>query len=464
MPVLAEGKTRTAWLWTFIARDESDLELIGYRYSPSRSGETPVLVLGGTKGFLIPDGYTAYNKVTTPTGRERVGCIAHLRRRFFDALSSAPQARRPPDLILEVYKVEQIAADQGIVGTPKHLVLRQEKSRQVMQDLRSWLEAEQPKHLPKGPLGEAIGYALNQWGLLIRFLDDARLPVDNNGSERALRPVALGRKNYLFVGHDQAGQNIAGLYSLIATCEANSTNPFEYLADVLPRLSTHTASRHRRTPPPPVDARACEQLLTPVALFGRLASGSDRSLDKRTRGHAREVVQPSPESSAARGPRLDVDSVDAHRRRPWKCKPLCLCRRRNGDSLKARVWSQRPQHLAHEIDCLLPVAAARTHQDLNRDRHEPEPSSPPPVQPRRRSSTRSFPKNAACQLRQMGTDRCLSRYVPNGDMVSLIACTPLSGRGRTWNRHEGRPEPPRVTARSRRAARTGTPPSPSSPR
>jgi transposase len=251
--VLAEGKTRTAWLWDFIAK-EKDQELIGYRYSPSRSGETPVEVLGGTKGYLIVDGYTAYNKVTTPEGRERVGCIAHLRRRFFDALSSAPQARRALDLILEVYKVERVASDQGIVGTAKHLALRQEKSCQAMQDLRDWLEAERSKHLPKGPLGEAIGYALNQWGPLTRFLDDARLPVDNNGSERALRRAALGRRNYLFVGNDKAGQNIAGLYSLVATCEVNGINPFDYLADVLPRLGTHPASRiaellpHRWTP------------------------------------------------------------------------------------------------------------------------------------------------------------------------------------------------------------------------
>ena len=253
--VLDEGKTRTAWLWTFIGK-EGDQELIGYQYSPNRSGETPVKVLGGTKGFLISDGYTGYNKVTTPEGRERVGCLAHLRRRFFDALSSAPEARRALDLILEVYKVEKIASDLGIVGAPKHLALRQEKSRQAMQDLRAWLEAEQPKHLPKGPMGEAITYALNQWGPLTRFLDNARLPVDNNGSERALRPAALGRKNYLFVGHDQAGQNIAGLYSLIATREVNGVNPFEYLSDVLPQLGSHPASRidellpHTWKPPP----------------------------------------------------------------------------------------------------------------------------------------------------------------------------------------------------------------------
>jgi transposase len=156
-----------------------------------------------------------------------------------------------------VYKVERLAAEMNVLGTPEHLALRRDRSRRTMDELRSWLEAEQPKHLPKGPLGEAIGYALNQWGRLTRFLDNARLPVDNNASERALRPAALGRKNYLFVGNDQAGQNIAGLYALVATCEVNGVNPFEYLADVLPRLASHPASRidellpHRWSAAPP---------------------------------------------------------------------------------------------------------------------------------------------------------------------------------------------------------------------
>ena len=94
-----------------------------------------------------------------------------------------------------------------------------------------------------GPISTAIRYALNQWRELGRFLDDARVPLDNNASERSLRRVALGRKNYLFVGDVDAGRNIAGLYSLVATCEARGINPFEYLADVLPRVADHPNSR-----------------------------------------------------------------------------------------------------------------------------------------------------------------------------------------------------------------------------
>jgi transposase len=256
--VQAKGKTRTAWLWSFIARDESEKEMIAYVFSRSRSGETPVRVLADTMGKLLVDGYSGYNKVTLPGGRERAGCLAHLRRKFFDAQSAAPDAaKRAMDFILEVYKVERAALDNDLLGTPEHLEMRQGRSREVMDEFKAWLDAEQPRHPPRGPMGEAIGYALGQWDALTLFLTDPHLPVDNNASERALRVAALGRKNFLFVGSDEAGENLAGLYSLIATCEANGVNPVEYLANVLLRVQTHPASRidellpHNWTPPRP---------------------------------------------------------------------------------------------------------------------------------------------------------------------------------------------------------------------
>ena len=190
------------------------------------------------------DGYSGYNKVTVPGGRERAGCIAHLRRKFFDAQSSAPDAaRKAMDFILEIYRVERAALDNEILGTPQHLEMRQTRSKAVMDEFRTWLDAELPRHLPQGAMGEAIKYAINQWDALTLFLTDPHLPVDNNASENALRICALGRKNFLFVGNDAAGENLAGLYSLVATCEANGVNPVDYLADVLLRVQTHPASR-----------------------------------------------------------------------------------------------------------------------------------------------------------------------------------------------------------------------------
>jgi transposase len=258
MRVLAKQKTRTAYLWTFLGRDADDKEIIAYQFSPTRSGETPVRVLGNSMGKIVVDAFSGYNKVTTPAGRLRCGCLAHCRRGFFDALPNAEDAARTAlDYILEVYKVEAEARERGVAGTDEHLALRCERSRPVMESFHAWLEAEKPKHLPKGPMGEAIRYALNQWQTLIAFLDDARLPVDNNASEAALRAAALGRRNFLFVGHDKAGENLAGLYSLVATCEANGVNPAAYLTDVLVRLQSHPASRidellpHHWRPLPP---------------------------------------------------------------------------------------------------------------------------------------------------------------------------------------------------------------------
>ena len=244
MRVLAKKKTRTAWIWSFIARDQAEKEIIAYVYSKSRSGETPVRVLTDTIGKLLVDGYSGYNKVTVPGGRERAGCIAHLRRKFFDAQSSAPDAaRKAMDFILEIYKVERAALDNEILGTSQHLEMRQTRSKAVMDEFRAWLDTELPRHLPQGAMGDAIKYAINQWDALTLFLTDPHLPVDNNASENALRICALGRKNFLFVGNDAAGENLAGLYSLVATCEANGVNPVEYLADVLIRVQSHPASR-----------------------------------------------------------------------------------------------------------------------------------------------------------------------------------------------------------------------------
>jgi len=256
--VQAKGKTRTAWLWSFIARDEADKELISYVFSRSRSGETPVRVLGDTLGKLVVDGYSGYNKVTLPGGRERAGCLAHLRRKFFEAQSTAPDAaKQAMDYILDVYRIERAALDADLLGTPEHLGMRQTQSRVVMEAFKAWLDLEQTRQLPKSPIGEAIGYALGQWDALTLFLTDPHLPIDNNASENALRVAALGRKNFLFVGHDEAGENLAGLYSLVATCEVNGVNPVDYLADVLLRVQTHPASRidellpHNWTPPRP---------------------------------------------------------------------------------------------------------------------------------------------------------------------------------------------------------------------
>ena len=159
------------------------------------------------------------------------------------------------EFILNVYRIERAALDVDLLGTPEHLEMRQTQSGAVMDEFKAWLDAEQPRHPPRRLMGKAMGYALGQWKELTLFLTGPHLPIDNNAFERALRTCALGRKNFLIVGTDEAGENLAGLYSLIATCEANGVNPVDYLADVLLRVQTHPASRidvllpHNWTPP-----------------------------------------------------------------------------------------------------------------------------------------------------------------------------------------------------------------------
>lgn len=169
--------------------------------------------------------------------------MAHARRKLFEALPTAPEAQVALDLIVDLYRIEHFAAAANILGTAEHLEARRTQSAQVISKLSSWLAIEQTKHPPKSPFGKAIRYARGQWTALTRFLNDARLALDNNASERALRTISLGRKNYLFVGTDAAGENLAGLFSLLATCEENGVNPEQYLADVLPRLQTHPNAR-----------------------------------------------------------------------------------------------------------------------------------------------------------------------------------------------------------------------------
>ena len=239
------------YIWTFLGHDDTEnADFIAYRYSDTRSGDTPYNILGSTTGSLVVDAYSGYNRVTIPEGRVRAGCLAHVRRKFFDAESSAPEdSTEAMALILRVYEVEAKAKHFGLIGTKKHLELREHESKQHMSQFHSWLIEKQAFHPPKSAMGKSIAYTLAQWETLLEFLGDAKIPLDNNAAERALRVVALGRKNYLFAGTSQSAENLAGLYAVISTCEACGVNPTDYIADVLLRTDNHVSLRARRTSP-----------------------------------------------------------------------------------------------------------------------------------------------------------------------------------------------------------------------
>jgi len=229
------GKTKNGFVWTFGARDDDGELDVAYVFADDRSGATPKTLLEGTSGVLLVDGYSGYNVVDEVSTRRRAACHAHLRRYFHESLPTAPIAQQMLDLVAELYVAEHAADAQRLVGASK-LDFRKQRAGPIRERMRAWLDAQRERHPPKSPIGVAIRYADNQWAELGVFLDDERVPLDNNGSERALRRIALGRKNYLFVHDGDAGTSLAGLYSLVATCEARGINPFAYLADVLTRV------------------------------------------------------------------------------------------------------------------------------------------------------------------------------------------------------------------------------------
>ncbi|AKU95769.1 Mobile element protein [Labilithrix luteola] len=235
------GKPKTGFVWTFGAADADGGYDIAYQFAESRSGSTPKAVLEGTKGVLLVDGYSGYNDIEKISSRKRAACFARVRRYFFESLKTTPVAQEALDIITELYRVEHDAKEQRLSET-SHLELRKQRAGPIRDRLKAWLDEHRSRHPPKSPLGTAIRYTLAQWDELGVFLVDARVPLDNNASERALRRIALGRKNYLFVGDVDSGKSLAGLYSLVATCESRGINPFDYIVDVLGRVQDHPMS------------------------------------------------------------------------------------------------------------------------------------------------------------------------------------------------------------------------------
>ena len=248
VPVLAPGagKTKTGRLWTYV-RDErphngSLAPAAVYFYSPDRKGEHPASHLKGFKGVLHADGYAGFNAIYEKGAVVEAACWAHVRRKFFDehADNGSPIAKEAIDRIGALYAIEDEAR-----GRPpdERRRLRQAKSRPLAEALNAWFVATKLKLSPKSDLAKAIRYALGRWPALIGYLDDGRLEIDNNAAERSIRPLALGRKNYLFAGSDKGGERAAVAYSLIETAKMNSLNPEEYLRDILARIADHPINR-----------------------------------------------------------------------------------------------------------------------------------------------------------------------------------------------------------------------------
>ena len=237
-PVLAKGKTHTGRLWVYIGGGRDNPTCVIYDYTKSRSQTAPQKFLKGYRGYLQADAYAGYDILYKDGTIIEVGCWAHCRRKFIDIIKAAKEpslADIAVKYIGELYQVEREAAK---LTSLQRKYYRRKYSKPILKRFYRWLRNHQVKTLPKSPIGKAIAYALNHWHALNNYRRDGILNIDNNTSERAIKPVVLGRKNYLFAGSHEGAKNAAVLYSLIETCKLIEINPFDYLKDVLTRLPT----------------------------------------------------------------------------------------------------------------------------------------------------------------------------------------------------------------------------------
>lgn len=248
IPVLSpgNGKTKTARLWPYVRDDRPWADpappAVWFKYSPDRKGERPLQHLQDYHGILQADGYAGFNRLYE-TGRVvEVGCWAHVRRPFYDLSVAADSAiaREALERIQALFAVEA-----EIRGRPaeERRAVRQARAGPLLEDLHRWFHSTLSKLSRKSPLAIAIRYALTRWVALTRYRDDGRLELENNAAERALRAVALGRKNFLFLGADTGGERAEVIYSLIGTAKLNGLDPQAYLRHVLEHIADHPINR-----------------------------------------------------------------------------------------------------------------------------------------------------------------------------------------------------------------------------
>lgn len=248
VPVLApgNGKTKTGRLWTYVRDGRPAADLIApavwFAYSPDRKGERPQEHLREFRGILQADGYAGFNRLYEAGQVTESACWAHVRRKFYDLdqAHASPLAAEALRRIGELYGIEE-----GIRGRPaeERRQVRHERARPLLESLHAWLHDSLARLSKKSETAAAIRYTLGRWAALMRYCDDGRLEIDNNAAERALRAVALGRKNYLFAGSDAGGERAAAIYSLIGSAKLNGVDPEGYLRDVLGRIADHPIKR-----------------------------------------------------------------------------------------------------------------------------------------------------------------------------------------------------------------------------
>jgi len=234
------GRCATGYLWV-AGRPGSD---VLFEFHPGRGKEFAQKLVGGFKGYLQRDGYGVYASLVQdrPEDLIPVGCMAHVRRKFADAYEDRPEeAQWFVEQIRKLYLIEKHARDEGLLANQRH-TLRHQLGPPIWSAIKERLDLLAPGLLPQSPLGKAVRYALAEWKSVQNHLRDGRLEIDNNLTENAIRPSAVGKKNYLFIGHPDAGWRSAVIYTVIASCRRHGIDPWVYIKDVFTRLPALTTS------------------------------------------------------------------------------------------------------------------------------------------------------------------------------------------------------------------------------
>jgi hypothetical protein len=235
------GKTHRAYLWTYCPGAFESMQAVVYDFTETRSGKNAEAFLGAWRGKLVCDDYSGY-KAIIAKGVTECGCLAHARRKFFDlyANNKSQIAEHALDYFGQLYEIEQNLQD---LDAEARRQMRQAKAKPIADAFHTWMTAHRLKVPDVTATAKALDYSLTRWEALTRYLDDGNLPPDNNHVENQIRPVAVGRSNWLFAGSLRAGQRAAAIMSLIQSAKLNGHDPYVYLKDVFTRLPTQAANR-----------------------------------------------------------------------------------------------------------------------------------------------------------------------------------------------------------------------------
>jgi len=229
-----QGDTHKGYHWVYHAPME---KLVCFDYQKGRGRAGPREFLKDFHGVIQVDGYKAYDIFDDTEHTRLLGCMAHVRRKFEQALNNDKnRSEYVLNKIKELYLIERKADG---MNAEQRKALREEESHPILKKMRQWMEEQYKQVLPKSVIGNALGYALSLWERLIRYIEDGRYEIDNNWVENAIRPVAIGRKNYLFAGSHDGARQAAIIYSLLNTCKKNNIEPYKWLHDILNRITDY---------------------------------------------------------------------------------------------------------------------------------------------------------------------------------------------------------------------------------